>query len=263
MKALSTFVLLLCVFVAGVFLGIWMDWSAHNKRNLNYVLEDYNMANLQVHPGDSLSLVSGGQATDPKMTFVGGYDPCLPGGKPNTCVIDKNASAGPYIFNCSSANGYACTDPGIQQSPTGPGPFENFSYGGFVKTDFMHLFGMQRSSTQKHEPVKAPAAPAASSSVSAYVSCLNGQTALNGPDGGSLTTIKASVGEAVYWISPKPFTLDTSSFPPGLCSNGNPGGSGLTQASCVVALGVPGTSYQVQAQTTPTCAALKATLQTK
>jgi hypothetical protein len=97
----------------------------------------------------------------------------------------------------------------------------------------------------------------------AYVSCVNGTTALNDPNGNSLTTITASSGQTVYWISPKPFTLNTSSFPAGLCSNGNPGSGNTQEAQCAIAISGQNLQYGVQAQTTPSCSALSATLLTK
>lgn len=262
---MKTLLLLLFVFVAGVFLGIWMDWSASpaGGRNFVYQVQNYPMANLLVNGGDTITLVppEGGNGSGLAMSFVGGYNPCVPGGDSSTCTIDPQASPGPYLFTCSSPNGYSCPDPGIQQSPTGP--LNNFSYGRAVEKDFAHLIGSQHPSGASPAPAQPSAGHAANNSITAYVSCVNGTTALNDPNGNSLTTITASSGETVYWISPKPFTLNTSSFPAGLCSNGNPGNGSTTEARCAIALPAQTIQYGVQAQTTPSCSALAATLLTK
>ncbi len=259
--------LLLFVFVAGVFVGIWMDWSASlaGGRDIVYQVQNYPMANLLVYGGDKITLVppAGGDGSGLAMSFVGGYNPCLPGVNPATCTIDPEGTPGPYLFNCSSPKGYSCTDPGIQQSPTGPGPIRNFSYGRAVENDFAHLVGGQHSSGANPAPAQTNVGHPANNAVMAYVSCVNGTTALNDPSGSPLTTITASSGETVYWISPKPFTLSTSSFPAGLCSNGNPGNGSTTEAQCDIALSGQNIQYGVQAQTTPSCNSLAATLVTK
>lgn len=262
---MKTLLLLLFVFVAGVFVGIWMDWSASpaGGRNFVYQVQNYPMANLLVYGGDTITLMppAGGNGSGLAMSFVGGYNPCVPGGDPSTCTIDSQASPGPYLFNCASPEGYSCPDPGIQQSPTGP--LNNFGYGRAVEKDFAHLVGVQHSSGANPAPAQPSVGHPATSAVTAYVSCVNGTTALNDPNGNSLTTIPASSGQTVYWISPKPFTLSTSSFPAGLCSNGNPGSSSTTEAQCTIALPGQTIQYGVQAQTTPTCNALAATLSIK
>jgi hypothetical protein len=240
MKARSILLLLLCVFIVGVFFGIWMDWSVWKHkvgvRDIVYQVQNYPMANLVVHAGDKISLVppAGGHGSGLTMSFVGGYSPCVPGGDPATCTIDAAATAGPYLFTCSSPKGYSCPDPGIQQSPTGP--LVKLSFGRAVERDFAHLFGVRHLSEANPEPAKTNAGHPASSAITAYVSCLNGTTALNDPNGKSLTTITASSGQSVYWISPKPFALNTSSFPAGLCSNGNPGNGSTQEAQCDIAL---------------------------
>jgi hypothetical protein len=263
---MKTLLLLLFVFVAGVFVGIWIDWSASpvGGRNFVYQVQNYPAANLLVNGGDTITLVPpvGGNGSGLAMSFIGGYSPCVPGGAdPSTCTIDSQASPGPYFFNCASPNGYSCPDPGIQQSPTGP--LNNLSYGRAVEKDFAHLVGGQHSSATNPAPAQPGAGHPATNAVMAYVSCVNGTTALNDPNGNSLTTISASNGATVYWISPKPFTLNTSSFPAGLCSNGNPGSSSTTEAQCTIALPGQSIQYGVQAQTTPTCNSLAATLLTK
>lgn len=267
---MKTLLLLLFVFVAGVFVGIWLDWSASpaGGRNFVYQVQNYPSANLLVYGGDTITLEppAGGNGSGLAMSFIGGYSPCVSGGTdPSTCTIDPQASPGPYFFNCSSPNGYSCPDPGIQQSPSGP--LNNLSYGRALKMDFAHLLGVGHPSQANPAPATTnaghPASSAASNSVMAYVSCVNGTTALNDPNGNPLTTISASSGDTVYWISPKDFTLNTSSFPAGLCSNGNPGSASTQEAKCTIALTKQTISYGVQAQTTPTCNALAATLSIK
>jgi hypothetical protein len=54
-----------------------------------------------------------------------------------------------------------------------------------------------------------------------------------------------------------------SSAPAGLCSNGNPGSGNTQQAQCDIALSGQTVQYKVQAQATPACSALAATLITK
>ena len=264
---MKTLLLLLFVFVAGVFVGIWMDWSAPPPaagHNFVFQVQNYPMANLLVHGGDTVTLEppAGGDGSGLAMSFIG-YTPCLPGVNPATCTIDPLGTPGPYLFNCTSPHGYSCTDPGIQQSPTGPEPTRNFSYGQAVKNDFAHLVGGQHSSEANPAPPPTNSVHPAVNAVMAYVSCVNGTTALNDPNGNSLTTITASTGETVYWISPKPFTLDTSNFPAGLCSNGKPGNGSTTEAQCDIALPGQTIRYGVQAQTTPICNSLAATLVTK
>lgn len=262
---MKTLLLLLFVFVAGVFVGIWMDWSASpaGGRKFVYQVQNYPMANLLVNGGDTITLVppAGGNPSGLAMTFVGGYNPCVPGGDPSTCTIDPQASAGPYLFTCSSPNGYSCPDPGIQQSPTGP--LAGSSYSRAVEKDFAHLVGGQLSSGANPAPAPTGVGRPAANAITAYVSCVNGTTALNDPNGNPLTTITASSGQTVFWISPKPFLLNTSSFPAGLCSNGNPGTGSTQEAQCAVAMSGQNIQYGVQAQTTPSCSALPATLLTK
>ena len=271
MKSRSSLLLFLCVFVVGVFVGIWLDWSAWKKfvgvRHIVFQVQDYPLANVMVHSGDQISLVPppGGDGTGLQMNFVGGgtgYIPCTGGVNSNPCVIDAAASIGPYLFTCSSPKGYICPEPGIQQG--GSGPISNVGYVGFVARDFANLFGIAENPVPPTEPgpPKMPGDHPATSSVTAYVSCKDGVTVLNDPNGNPLTNINASSGQSVYWISPKPFTLDTSKFPAGLCSNGNPGSGSTQQAQCDLALSKQSTSYTVQAQTTPSCSALSATLKT-
>ncbi|MGP8252062.1 MAG: hypothetical protein ACLQHF_08515 [Terracidiphilus sp.] len=245
--------LLLFVFIAGIFVGIWLNWRHKTgPRYIVYQVQNYPRANLQVFPGDKISLVKpDGNSGGLVMNFVG-YDPCADQAPSASCVIDTAngyAPPGPYFFTCSG-DGYSCPDPGVQQSPTVP---LGNTFAGAVETD---LFGVQ--STPPGPPPVTGGHPA-TTSVTAYVSCAprKNTTVLQDLNGNSLSTIPALQGETVYWISSKPFTLNTSSFPAGLCSNGDPGGSNLTEAQCDVALSSQTITYTVQAQTTPTaCTAL-------
>jgi hypothetical protein len=265
----SVFLLVLFVFIVGIFVGIWIDWLTWRNRvagrDIVYQMQDYQMANLLVQSGDKITLVPppGGNDAGLGMKFIGGpqYNPCE-GGTPqgvNPCVIRKGAPEGPYFYTCASGAGYACPDPGVQQSPTGP--VEDLSYPGFVKTDFNHLLGMQHSATVKPQATAGTAPHPSTNAVPAYVSCSGeNQTLLQDPSGKDLTTINASNGQTVFWISSLPFTLDMSSAPAGLCSNGIPGGGSTQRAECDVAMSGQTVQYKVQAQS---CNALAATLITK
>ena len=266
----SGWLLMLCVFIAGVFFGIWMDWSAPKARNFVYQVQDYPMANLLVRSGDRITLVppANGIGTGLVMNFPGGaqYSPCEGGASQprgvNPCVIKKTGlSTGPYLFTCTSPYGYSCEDPGVQQQPTGP--IEDLSYPGFVKADFAHLLGMRRNSVTKPGPsgTAGPGTHPAASSVTAYVSCSDkNTTTLQDPHGKDLTAITASKGDSVFWISPVPFSLDMSSAPAGFCKNGNPTGGGPQPARCDLGLSGQTVQYKVQAQTSPACGATTGTL---
>ncbi|HEX3985273.1 MAG TPA: hypothetical protein VHX13_01590 [Acidobacteriaceae bacterium] len=243
-----------------------MDWSAWRQkltgRELVYEVQNYPMANLQVHSGDRIRLVPppGGNAAGLAFNFVG-YSPCAAGTNAATCLIDPQADSGPYLFTCTSSQGYSCPEPGVQQSPTGP--INRTSYAKFVVTDFDHLLGIHPSPVAEPAPPTAPGAHPATNAVTAYVSCQNNATVLQDPNGKPLTTITAPKGDSVFWISAKTFSLDTSTFPAGLCSNGNPGSGETQQAQCDIAMSGKTIPYKVQAQTTPACGALAATLVTQ
>jgi hypothetical protein len=251
--------LVLFAFVLGVFVGIWLDWSAWRHtvatRDLVYQVQDYAEANLLVKGGDTITLAPP-NGTDPSLTmsFVG-YSPCVgqsAGPQPiNLCVIDSTAPSGPYFFTCSSTYnpGLTCPDPGIQQPPTEP--MRNLSYPRFVKTDFAHLLGLHRAATKEPPPpATTPTTPAATPApFRAYVSCPgSGPTQLQDLNGNKLTTINASTGQSVYWLSTKQFSMDTSGgkppFPSNLCSNGNPQGPYNPEAQCDSISATVAGSYQ-------------------
>jgi hypothetical protein len=262
--------LLLVFFVAGVFIGIWLDWSGSRHvtgpREILYEVQNYPKANLEVHPGDKLTLVApGGNSSGLQMNFIG-YSPCANGNNQSTCLIDPAANAGPYFFTCSSTpiGGYSCPDPGIQQSPTVPEP-SGITFGDAVKTDFSHLLSpAQAPAPSSPQRTIAKGSHPATSAVTAYVSCQNNTTVLQDLNGNSMSSITASKGQSIFWISSRDFTLDTSKFPAGMCANGNPPGTSVEEAQCDLGLGdqqnVP---YTVTAQTTPACSALNATITTK
>jgi len=151
----------LCVLIAGVFFGIWMDYSTwHNMvavpavgaaaQDIHYELVDGNEALLLVHPGDTITLepeANAAKANNPKMAFKEKNPPCTPylSGNSEVCNIVAKPTPGPYHFTCSSGGGDTC-DPGIQQSGSAGGikglGYMDLGYMGAVKRDFAHLFGM-------------------------------------------------------------------------------------------------------------------------
>ncbi len=246
MKASILFVLL-CVFIAGVFLGIWMDWSVPRHQDISYALEDYQMANLQVRPGDKITLLSSGNFTaNPLFDFVGN-SPCVGDQTPvNPCVIKSNLGTGSYFYTCKtdSSNDF-CPDPGVQPSPTGPGPFSG--YWRTVARDF-RLAGAAGPPAETGKPDGAKAGPAVPTPLRTFVYCNSGTTVLLGQDHKPLTTITAAVGQSVFWISSNPFSLTTTSYPDGLCSGGNPTESGQPTVQCAVNMSKQSMQYTVQAQ---------------
>jgi hypothetical protein len=261
---MKTILLLIFVFIAGVFFGIWLNWKHKTgPRQIVYQVQDYQRANVEVFPGDTISLVNpGGESTGLQMNFVGDLTPCK--GKQNhsaTCVIDKGAAQGPYFFTCSGG-GYSCPDPGMQQSPTGP--LED-TYADAVETD---LFGVQSAPQESQSKAPTATPQPAASAVTAVVACdtTNNITEVLDLSGNPLNPIPATSGESVFWISTVPFSLDTSKFPANFCSNGNPSGTNLTQARCDIPQSYTGhvtLTYTVQSQTTPTACPALTTAQLK
>src|SRR5579863_1857146 len=130
MRARSILPLLVLVFVAGVFVGIWIDWSAWKHKvsaqHVYYQLDFNQLAYLRVHAGDKISLMQPDANTQVQMNFLGGYVPCTPeSANTDTCVISAKAPEGTYQFTCSSTPaGYNCFDPGVQHSLSPP-PIED------------------------------------------------------------------------------------------------------------------------------------------
>lgn len=261
MKA-SILIALLCGLIAGVFLGIWMDWSTPRHQHITYQLQNYPQANLQVYPGDQITLARTDGTTDDLQMNFGGLSPCANQQPSNPCVIAADVLPGPYNFICNSgsSNANSCPDPGIQPSPTGPGPL--FGFGRAVSMDISHLFGVRQHIPVKSGKAAQPQGPSSTdaTAITAFVSCPNGTTELRDRNQKPLTSITALVGETVYWVSPLPFSMTTTSFPAGLCKMGNPGGSNLHNVSCEVTMPVQNLQYSVQAQIPATCNSLPATL---
>jgi hypothetical protein len=256
----------LCAFIVGIFAGIWLDSSAWKEkiadRNLVFEVQDYQMANLQVHPGDTISLAipkggNGGAA----INWIGN-DPCVNGGTGSSCTIGSTAPTGPYFFNCASQN-YSCPEPGVQQGPAPPGL--RTSYGEMVVKDFAYLFGISghHHPHAPQPPSAAPGAGPANNSITAIASCVGGVPRLQDPNGGDRTLITAPVGQTVYWIDPNGFSLNLSSAPAGLCAGGNPGTGNATTAKCTIAPPAgPDVHYTITPQGSPACSPLPAELKT-
>jgi hypothetical protein len=261
--------LLICVFIAGVLFGIWLDWSAPKKnapREIAYQLEDYQTANLRVHAGDTIYLVTppGGNATGPDMSFVGNNIPCVDQKTPGKCVISASAPPGGYYFNCTSSNGYVCPDPGIQPSTTQP---LDSSYAGTVKTDFVNFVGLPVAPKEKPEK-EQPATPRlATSTIAAIVGCSgppNSNTTVTFHNGNPAYSMPVTKGGSVFWISPPAFSI--SNLPANFCKNGNPNGNITSgKAECDIDPNYSGNNtvaYTVQqSQCGPTAVATPTTLQ--
>jgi len=237
-KPMRIFLLLLCVFVAGVFVGIWLDVSAPKHRNITYVVAPSQQANLQVYEGDQIQLADGtGKGKNWLVSFLGD-SPCQ--GAPNpatpvsTCVIGANPGALPYAFACISGNESGCPDPGIQPSPTGP--IQDIHFWRTVARDF-HAGGEQQPPIPagESEQLKAPSTPALGS-FQAWVYC-NPQSkkmSVLNPSGGPVTDIPVVNGQTVNWSGHYPFTLTATTYPDGFCSGGKPDVTNSGNAQCVV-----------------------------
>jgi hypothetical protein len=272
---MTGFLLLILAFVAGVFFGIWMDWSAVKNvlaggRQLQYDVEPYLQANLDVNHGDTLSLVGpdGNPVAGLRMNF-NGYSPCKAGTSPDKCEIDTTADAGPYYFTCTGSSVYSCPDPAIQQSSTNGGTgLEGYGFYKALSVDVAHLLGEAPSIEKKQIVVANNAASATASTLVAYVSCdlLTKTTKLTNQNGSvDYTDLKPDTNQPVFWISPKPFNLTLSSWPAGFCPTPpNGGGNGIKQAQCNDLLAGQSLNYTVQAlpSSTTACSVKPATLAT-
>jgi plastocyanin len=250
------------VLVAGVLGGIGLDWSTHKHQHITYVVEDYQMANLEVHPGDKIKLMKpDGSSTGQVMNFVGN-SPCVVK-KPHsdTCEIDPSATQGAYFFTCSSkpdADEDGCPDPGIQPSST-PGGFQ-FGYWRTVGAD-LHMIDLQPTLVEAGKPTKMQGTAATSAPFRAYVFCDDkGNTALQDQHHQDLTTITAPKNQSVFWLSSDPFTLAPNDSQTWICADPKPA-SGMVEAECTVNVSSGATQYTV---TAPSCNPLKtATLTSK
>jgi len=256
----SLILLLLFVFIAGVFFGIWMTWRAWKEtadvQHIVYQVQDFQEANVVVNSGDTISLEAppGGNGADLLLDFHG-YSPCKIKKASNPCEIDSAALPASYFFTCTGG-GYSCSDPGIQQSPTN-GPLEGLTYGGAVTKAFASLAGMRPSTEEKSKPASGKVNRASAVPIAAVVLCddtNNNVTKLQDRNGDSLQTIAPKQGQSVFWISNQSFTLNTSSFPAQFCSNGNPNGTitpqngQQAQAECDVNMSGQTLKYTVMGQ---------------
>lgn len=266
MRARSVWVSVLCAFIVGILAGIWLDMSVSQQRiadrHLVFEVQPYQMANLQVHPGDTLSLaIPRGGTGSAAINWIGN-NPCVNGGSGASCTIGSTVATGPYFFNCASQN-YSCPEPGVQQGPAPPGL--KTSYGEMVVKDFAHLFGISghhyAHPPQPPTPTTGGPGPA-DNSITAIASCTGGVAKLQDPNGNDLTLITAPVGETVYWIDPNRFSVNLSSAPAGLCAGVNPGTGIVTDAKCPIALAKQDVHYTITPVGSPACSPLAAELKT-
>jgi hypothetical protein len=232
------FLLLLCVFAAGVFLGIWIDRSAHKGRNIAYLVTDYQTANLQVRPGDQLSLLdrSGKPKGNLVMDFIGNSACDKNQNGVNSCLLKTPLGTGSYYFACEATpGGPDLCDPGIQQQPT------------------------TTTEGKSAEPL-----PFTGPAIRAIVSCnpqISNTTGLNVLGQNGSNSINAPKGQAIFWTSSDAFSFTQNDFPAKFC--GNPDGSGNpveisdSEYECVVQQNTGTLSYSVQQ---PTCQSLSAVL---
>jgi hypothetical protein len=267
MKA-SILFLLLCVFLFGVFVGIWLDWRATKDQSQAFVyqLQPWGSADLNVKPGDSVTLVEPGVSMKDLGLDFNGLSPCENQNPSNPCKVRDGVATSSYSFGCDvkGVNGNACPDPVIQ--PSSSPPIERSRLWGAI-------WGDLGGGSRRHHPIPpgetesgsgsslpSPPPPPPPQPVAARVGCLNGQTNLTEPGGISGTYIPVQVNQAVYWISPN-FNLDTSKFPPGLCSEGDVGGQRNGTTKCTITMPLKdNVQYGVTAETTPNCSPLTAYL---
>lgn len=216
-----------CAFAVGALMGIWRDWYAHKHQNIVYVVTDYKIPELDVHPGDQITLLgSDAKAAGPAMDFVGN-SPCKTK-KPhsNTCEIDSNVKQGSYFFTCASGQADAdeCPDPGIHPSPMPPGG----SFTNWVAMDFFLPVAQLPVKTGGGPPLAAGPTP-----LRAYVYCDpdTKTTALQDEHHRPMSSMQAWMGLPVFWISSDNFTLSTST--PQFCAK-DPNVNGVSKSSCIV-----------------------------
>lgn len=263
---MRVFLLLLCVFVAGVFVGIWLDWSAPKPgRSITYVVEPNQQANLKVFAGDQIQLADGtGKQTDWMVSFLGD-SPCVGATNPATpvslCKIAPNLDArSSYAFACTSGNESGCPDPGIQPSSTTPINFGYWTQVGLA----LHLTNVQLPPVVTGGPrVEKAVATSTSPTYQAWVYC-NPQTKLMSvldTNGDPVTDIAVSNGQTVNWGGTYPFTLAATNYHDGFCSGGKPDVTNQRYAQCVVNQSKQMMKYTVQSQTCNTLDGLSVTSQ--
>lgn len=211
--------LLVCALVAGIFLGIQIERSAHKHRDFTYVVTNYREANLKVSAGDRISIVdnSGKPDRDLVMDFMGNSACEKNQNNVNSCVLKSPLGIGSYYFICqTSPNGPDLCDPGIQQQPsTGT------------------------------EGIKPTALPDNGALIRAIVYCNEGTTALrplNGADPSKLST-----NDTLVWTSSDPFTLSTSMA--AFCTKDPTAGPpGVPEDSCTASGNAKQMDYKLTAQ---------------
>lgn len=250
--------LLICVFVCGVFFGIWIN-ATH--QHLVYQVNDFQRANLVVRKGDTISVTQQGNPKSPiQMQFNPGPGPCVEGATTAKCTISPKAPPASYFFTCIGGD-YNCPDPAIQQASTN-------SHVGIVDTfraAFSHSGKVLEAPVQYMPQSSVDAAPPL-----AQAGCPDGKTTvLVDPNGKDMTKITAPAGQTVFWISSRQFTI-SGSTPPGFCSNGSgipdgtftPQGGNSAETSCILKANGTTLSYNIQAQNSSggACTTIPATI---
>lgn len=219
--------MLLCVFVAGVLVGIWVQRSRPQPRIITYKVEPNQQANLMVSKGDRIQLADGtGKGRNWMVSFLGD-SPCvgatIPASPVTSCEIGPNPGSTPYAFACTDGNDSGCPDPGIQPSPSTP----------------LDLQGSQETQGTTTD-----------STYQAYVYCDPNAKKITvfGPGGKPVTDIPATSGLTVNWTGHNPFTLKTTQDPGSFCSK-NPDVTKQIYAQCSVIATQPNTQYKYTLQT--------------
>jgi len=269
-------------FVLGLFGGIWMDWVTWLRhplaqpRNLEFVVQPYEKANLIVYPNDRVTWtrLDGKENQYLSINFASDNPPCQ-GGTPGDplCILD-GTKLGTYFYHCGAGDGstYICPDPGIQQKSTGGSgggtSAVSVSYPMAVVADFGTLVGLNlpvkffalpptpKAISPVQPKVSAPPNAAASSMVLAAVACQQGgpvQVTQENPPQGAGAPINSTANQTIWWDGPKDFQV---AFPAG----NNPCASGPTQKysgpwQCVVNTMSSGTFTFPYTATVPGCTA--------
>jgi hypothetical protein len=273
----------LTVFVVGLFGGIWMDWVTWllhpvvQPRNLEFVVQPYEKANLVVYPNDRITWtrLDGKENQYLSINFASGNPPCQ-GGTPGDplCILD-GTKLGTYFYQCGAGDGstYVCPDPGIQQKSTGGGgggtTSVSVSYPMALVADFGTLVGLNlpvkffaRPAPPKTispgEPrISIPPIAAASSMVLAAVACKKGgpvEVTQENPPQSAGSPINATANQTIWWDGPKDFQV---AFPSGKnpCASGGPTRIYSGPWQCVVNTTSSGTFTFPYSATVPGCAA--------
>jgi hypothetical protein len=141
-RKVSMLLVAVTMFLAGVYVGIRMDWAtwlASESKSPNgasilssngaapaapiYSFEVENLGpgtegNLLVQNGDKIQLVRYPPDDANQTVFdFGKYWPCVEAKGTSTCTINAKA-LGTYSFSCDSQDRYQCSDPGIAVRPS-------------------------------------------------------------------------------------------------------------------------------------------------